>query len=51
MLDLSTGGKIPPELAQFLVPDAMYQANTRPRINGLISSAAADMFVKAVIAE
>jgi putative spermidine/putrescine transport system substrate-binding protein len=50
-LDLGTGGKIPPELAQFLVPDAMYQADTRPRINGLISSPAADMFVKAVIAE
>jgi ABC-type uncharacterized transport system YnjBCD substrate-binding protein len=50
-LDLGTGGKIPPELAQFLVPDAMYQANTRPRINGLISSAAADIFVKAVIAQ
>ena len=50
-LDLGTAGKIPPELAQFLVPDAMYQSSTRPRINGLISSAAAEIFVKAVIAE
>jgi len=50
-LDLGTAGKIPPELAQFLVPDAMYQSSTRPRINGLISNAAAEIFVKAVIAE
>ncbi|MEI8180929.1 extracellular solute-binding protein [Aestuariivirga sp.] len=50
-LDLNTDGKIPAEMAAFLVPDAMYQANTRPRINGLISSAAADIFVKQVIAE
>ena len=50
-LDLSFTGKIPAELAQYLVPDAMYQANTRPRIDGPISDAAADLFVKDVIAQ
>ncbi len=49
--DLSFAGKIPAELGACLVPDAMYVANTRPRINGLISDAAADLFVKAVIAQ
>ena len=50
-LDISTAGKIPADLAPFLVPDAQYQQDTRPRINGLISDAAADIFVKEVIAE
>ena len=50
-LDLSTAGKIPDNLAPFLVPDAQYQERTKPRINGLISDAAADIFVKDVIAQ
>ena len=50
-LDLVTKGKIPDTLAVFLVPDKEYQERTRPRINGLISSAAADKFVKEVIAQ
>jgi len=49
--DLGTAGKIPATLASFLVPDAEYQQRTRPRINGLISDAAADLFVQQVIAE
>ena len=50
-LDLSFAGKIPADLAQYLVPDAMYQANTRPRVFGPITAAAAEMFVKGVIAQ
>ncbi|HVZ00252.1 MAG TPA: extracellular solute-binding protein [Dongiaceae bacterium] len=50
-LDLSTAGKIPANLASFLVPDQQYQERTKPRINGLISDAAADIFVKEVIAQ
>jgi multiple sugar transport system substrate-binding protein/putative spermidine/putrescine transport system substrate-binding protein len=50
-LDLVTKGKIPENLAVFLVPDQEYQERTRPRINGLISDAAADKFVKEVIAQ
>lgn len=50
-LDLVTKGKIPESLAMFLVPDREYQERTRSRINGLISSAAADIFVKEVIAK
>ncbi|HSE75752.1 MAG TPA: extracellular solute-binding protein, partial [Dongiaceae bacterium] len=50
-LDLVTKGKIPEGLASFLVPDREYQERTRPRINGLISEAAADKFVKEVIAQ
>jgi len=50
-LDISTAGKIPADLAPFLVPDAQYQERTKPRINGLISDAAADLFVKQVIAQ
>jgi putative spermidine/putrescine transport system substrate-binding protein len=50
-LDLETKGKIPENLAKFLVPDQEYQERTRPRINGLISDAAADKFVKEVIAQ
>ncbi len=50
-LDISTAGKIPDNLAAFLVPDQQYQARTKPRINGLISDAAADIFVKEVIAQ
>jgi ABC-type uncharacterized transport system YnjBCD substrate-binding protein len=49
--DLSFEGKIPADLGAYLVPDAMYQANTRPRINGLVTDAAADAFVKQVIAQ
>jgi multiple sugar transport system substrate-binding protein/putative spermidine/putrescine transport system substrate-binding protein len=48
--DLATAGRIPDKLAFFLVPDAEYQQRTRPRINGLISDAAADLFVEQVIA-
>jgi multiple sugar transport system substrate-binding protein/putative spermidine/putrescine transport system substrate-binding protein len=48
---LVSSGKIPENLAQFLVPDDMYHARTRARINGLISSAAADYFVEQVIAQ
>ena len=50
-LDLVTKGKIPDNLAMFLVPDQQYQERTRPRINGLISDAAANKFVKEVIAQ
>ena len=50
-LDLSFTGKIPADLGQYLVPDAMYKANARPRIDGPVSSAAADLFVKEVIAQ
>jgi multiple sugar transport system substrate-binding protein/putative spermidine/putrescine transport system substrate-binding protein len=49
-LDLATLGKIPEKLATYLVPDAAYRQATRPRINGLISDAAADIFVQQVIA-
>src|SRR5262249_2020174 len=49
--DLATAGRIPDRLASFLVPDAEYQERTRPRINGLISDAAADLFVRQVIAQ
>jgi ABC-type uncharacterized transport system YnjBCD substrate-binding protein len=48
--DLLTAGKIPDRLAVYLVPDAAYHQATRPRINGLVSDAAADIFVKEVIA-
>ncbi len=48
---LVSAGKIPENLAQFLVPDDLYHERTRPRINGLISSAAADYFVEQVIAQ
>jgi multiple sugar transport system substrate-binding protein/putative spermidine/putrescine transport system substrate-binding protein len=50
-LDLSTAGKIPERLAPYLVADDLYHKATRPRINGLISNAAADIFVQQVIAE
>ena len=50
-LDLVTKGQIPDKLAIFLVPDQEYQERTRPRINGLISDAAANKFVKEVIAQ
>ena len=50
-LDLATEGKIPDKLASYLVPDAAYHQATRPRINGLISDAAADIFVEQVIAQ
>ncbi len=49
--DLSFEGKLPADLSPYLVPDAMYKANTRPRINGLVTNAAADSFVKQVIAQ
>lgn len=50
-LDLQTKGKIPADLAKYLIPDDMYHSRTKARINGLISSAAADMFVKEIIAK
>ena len=50
-LKLVTAGKISEKLANYLVPDAAYHQSTRPRINGLISDAAADIFVKQVIAQ
>jgi ABC-type uncharacterized transport system YnjBCD substrate-binding protein len=50
-LDLVTASKIPDKLAKFLVPDDEYRSRTRPRINGLITEAAADLFAKDVIAK
>jgi ABC-type uncharacterized transport system YnjBCD substrate-binding protein len=50
-LDLQTAGKIPDRLASFLLPDKEYHERTRPRINGLISDEASDIFVKEVIAQ
>ena len=50
-LKLVTAGKIPEKMANYLLLDAMYHQSTRPRINGLISDAAADIFVKQVIAQ
>ncbi len=50
-VDLLTKGNIPPTLAQYLVPDAQYQERTRPRINGQITNAAAEMFVKEILAK
>lgn len=48
---LSTEGKIPPRLAQFLVPDAMFRERARPRINGQVTNAARDIFVTEIIAK
>jgi len=48
---LQTKGKIPEKLAKFLLPDAMYHERTRPRINGQITDAAADIFVKEIVAK
>ncbi len=48
---LQTKGKIPDKLAKFLVLDTMYHERTRPRINGQITDAAADLFVKEIIAK
>ena len=39
------------DLGQYLVPDAMFKANARQRVFGPISDAAADLFVKQVIAQ
>ncbi len=50
-VSLVTKGKIPANLAQYLLPDAVYHERTRPRINGQITNAAADMFVKEIIAK
>lgn len=50
-LDLSFEGKIPEDLGRYLVPDAMYKANARPRILGLITDSASELFVKEVIAQ
>ena len=50
-LDLQTAGKIPDRPAVYLVPDQLYHERTRPRINGLISDAAADIFVAQVLAQ
>jgi len=49
-LDLEFTSKIPDKLAKFLVPDDEYRSRTRPRINGLITDAASDLFAKDVIA-
>ena len=49
-LDLPFTNKIPDKLAKFLVPEDEYRSRTRPRINGLITDAAADLFAKDVIA-
>jgi len=49
-LDLSFDSKIPEKLAKFLVPEEEYRSRTRPRINGLITDAASDLFAKDVIA-
>jgi ABC-type uncharacterized transport system YnjBCD substrate-binding protein len=48
---LQTKGKIPPKLAKYLVPDTIYRVRTRARINGQITNAAADIFVKEIIAK
>ncbi|TLZ82557.1 MAG: extracellular solute-binding protein [Methanobacteriota archaeon] len=50
-VNLQTKGKIPEKLAKFLVLDTMYHQRTRPRINGQITDAAADLFVKEIIAK
>jgi putative spermidine/putrescine transport system substrate-binding protein len=50
-LDLVTASKIPEKLAKFLVPDDEYKSRTRPRINGLVTDAAADLFAQEVIAK
>jgi len=50
-VNLQTKGKIPEKLAKFLVLDTMYHERTRPRINGQITDAAADLFVKEIIAK
>lgn len=50
-LKLQTQGKIPDTLAKFLVVDSMYHSRTRPRINGQITDAAADLFVSEIIAK
>ena len=50
-VNLQTKGKIPDKLAKFLLLDAMYHDRTRPRINGQITDAAADLFVKEIIAK
>ncbi len=50
-LKLQTQGKIPDNLAKFLVVDSLYHARTRPRINGQITNAAADLFVLEIIAK
>jgi len=50
-LKLQTKGKIPDNLAKFLVVDSLYHARTRPRINGQITNAAADLFVSEIIAK
>jgi len=49
-LDLPFTNKIPDKLAKFLVPEDEYRSRTRPRINGLITDAAADLFAKEVVA-
>jgi putative spermidine/putrescine transport system substrate-binding protein len=49
-LDLEFTNKIPDKLAKLLVPDDEYRSRTRPRINGLITDAASDLFAKDVIA-
>jgi multiple sugar transport system substrate-binding protein/putative spermidine/putrescine transport system substrate-binding protein len=49
-LDLPFANKIPDKLAKFLVPEDEYRSRTRPRINGLITEAASDLFAKDVIA-
>ncbi len=50
-VNLQTKGKIPAKLAKYLVPDVLYHVRTRARINGQITNAAADIFVKEIIAK
>jgi putative spermidine/putrescine transport system substrate-binding protein len=46
---LRTRGQIPPNMAPFLLPDAMYHSRTRTRINGVISNAAVAIFIQQIL--
>jgi ABC-type uncharacterized transport system YnjBCD substrate-binding protein len=48
---LQTKGKIPAKLAKYLVPDTIYRVRTRPRINGQITDAASNLFIKEIVAK
>jgi ABC-type uncharacterized transport system YnjBCD substrate-binding protein len=48
-VSLKTAGQIPPTLAPFLLPDAMYHERTATRINGVISNAAVKIFVQQIL--
>jgi putative spermidine/putrescine transport system substrate-binding protein len=48
-VDLRTRGKIPANLAPFLLPDAEYHSRTATRINGVISDAAVAIFIREIL--